>query len=135
MLKKRWHWQITKLWKQFESYFIIIRKMINTIEKTIPIQGCTLHVACCDPGPSQVKPPWTGDGLSHVRCLFILPSPQVTLHVDHAAHEAHRPSTETNKDIFFRSLVNCQYGPCMRYLRNTTDPQGLGTLDPYMHTM
>ena len=62
----------------------------------IPGQFPVLHFLSSVDEPLQDLPPWEGDGLSHLRVLFCVPSPHVLEHLLKLLHEPQLPFTKRN---------------------------------------
>ena len=59
-----------------------------------PGHGSVLQDASASKSYPQSLPPYKGNGLSHLRDLFLIPPPHELLHLDQAHHCPHPPSTE-----------------------------------------
>ena len=66
---------------------------LTKLMQSLPGHCHVLQFSVCWLGPWQVRPPYLGAGLEHVRVLFFLPPPQIAEQTDHLLHDPQLPST------------------------------------------
>ena len=64
----------------------------------LPGQGLTVHMPYSEDSPKQLFPNNEGRGLSQALDLWVIPGPQLELHVVHEAQLPHAPWTKKMKE-------------------------------------